>query len=180
MVSHARPALPRRRDARDLGGKKPCKFSVSLPPLAARAEPAATDCAMARELRTQVRDGALGISELSFAAAPEHFHLHVTRDRELIYESDLRPKYAPYETTRADDKHFCGDRARVVPRCIVGSSECEPFPVTCSECSSRNSCFAHFGHLVCQADADCPSDLRCLPTTLSQSFSPALLTCESP
>jgi hypothetical protein len=189
----------------ELGGAKPCTFSVSLPQ--SGAPNAASGCGMARELRTQVKDGQVSIGELSFAAAPQHFHLRVTRDKEPVYDSDLTPKYAPYETTRADDKHFCGNRARVVPTCITGSSECQPYPVTCSaaqacghaqfccltpewgrdfgpkaasECASRNDCFAHFGHLVCQADADCPADLRCLLTVVSQSFSPALRTCESP
>jgi hypothetical protein len=187
----------------NLGNAKPCQFSVSLPGAAGSA--LASNCGMARELRTQVRDGQVSIAELSFAAAPERFHLHVTRNSDVLYDLDLAPKYAPYPTRRADDKHFCGDRARVVPACLRGSSECEPFPITCtaqacshtqyccltpdwgkdfgpkaaSECASKNSCFAHFGHLLCGTDADCPADMRCLASPVAHEFSPAPRTCES-
>ena len=186
-----------------LGAPQPCEFSLALPQTAKPT--AAQGCGMARELRTQVRDGAVSIAALSFAAAPEHFHLRVTRNAEPIYDLDLQPKYAPYETTRAEDKHFCGDRARVVPACLHGSSECEPFPSSCtgpeacsprqtccltpdwgrdfgpraaSECASQNSCFAHFGHIACHADSDCPTDLRCTDSALAKGFTPALRTCE--
>jgi hypothetical protein len=187
----------------DLGNAKPCSFAVSLPGAASSAP--ASNCGMARQLRTQMRDGQLSIAELSFAAAPERFHLRVTRNSQAIYDLDLEPKYAPYPTTRADDEHFCGDRARVVPPCLRGSSECEPFPVTCgapqacahsqfccltpdwgkdfgpqaaSECASKNSCFSHFGHLVCGTDDDCPADMRCVASPLAAEFSPSLRTCE--
>jgi hypothetical protein len=187
----------------DLGGDKPCEFAVSLPQTASTVKP--SGCGMARELRTQVRDGQVSITELSFAAAPEHFHLRVTRNAEPVYDLNLEPKYAPYETTRADNKHFCGDRARVVPACLRGSSECAPFPLSCigpegcahgssccltpdwgrdfgpraaSECAGQNSCFSHFGHLACHADSDCPSDLQCVASPLASDFSAVVRTCE--
>ncbi|HEX3849741.1 MAG TPA: hypothetical protein VHW01_02175 [Polyangiaceae bacterium] len=186
------------------GNAKPCRSSVSLPETAGSAP--ASNCGMARQLRTQVRDGQVSIAELSFAAAPERFHLRVTRNSETLYDLDLEPKYAPYPTTRADDKHFCGDRARVVPSCLRGSSACEPFPITCgapeacthtqyccltpdwgkdfgpkaaSECASKNSCFAHFGHLLCTTDGDCPADMRCMASPVAHEFSPAPRTCET-
>ncbi|MEO8902067.1 MAG: hypothetical protein ABI488_09375 [Polyangiaceae bacterium] len=187
-----------------LGAPQPCEFSLALPHTGKPAP--ATGCGMARELRTQVRDGAVSITALSFAAAPERFHLRITRNAEPIYDLDLEPKYAPNETTRAEDKHFCGDRARVVPACVRGSSECEPFPSSCtgpeacvhgqlccltpewgrdfgphaaSECASANSCLAHFGHIACHAESDCPTDLHCQTSTLAQGFTPALRTCET-
>ncbi len=187
----------------DLGAPKPCQFSLALPQSGTPA--AATGCGMARELRTQSRDGAVSVAALTFAAAPERFHFRLLRNAEPIYELDIEPKYAPYETARADDKHFCGERARVVPACVHGSSECEPFPSSCtgpdacargqaccltpewgrdfgpraaSECAPRNSCFAHFGHLACHADSDCPADFQCMDSALSHGFTPALRTCE--
>ena len=183
---------------------KPCEFAISLP-LSGTAE-APSGCGMARELRTQVRDGQVTINELTFAAAPEHLALQVRRDQELIYDLALTPQYAPYPTARAENKRFCGDRARVVPTCLRGSSECEPFPTRCtgpegctqgqsccltpewgrdfgpraaSECASKSSCFAHFGQLACHADADCPKDLHCTKGTLAASFSAAVLTCQA-
>jgi hypothetical protein len=185
------------------GKGEPCEFAVSLPQ--GSAVGSARGCAMARQLRTQVRDGEVSIAELSFAAAPDRFHLHVTRNAEALYDADLEPKYAPYPTTRADDKHFCGDRARVVPSCLHGSSECEPFAIGClgaqactrpeqccltpdwgrdfgpraaSECAGKNSCFSHFGHLVCSADTDCPEGLRCSPSPVAAEFTPPVRTCE--
>jgi hypothetical protein len=182
----------------------PCELTVSVPQSSAPTP--ARGCGMARQLRTQVRDGQVSIAELTFAAAPERFHLRVTRNSEALYDLDLEPKYAPYPTLRADDKHFCGDRARVVPGCLRGSSECEPFAIGCvgpascarpelccltpdwgkdfgpraaSECATKNSCFSHFGHLVCRSDSDCPADLRCAPSPVASEFTPLVQTCES-
>ena len=181
---------------------EPCAFSVSLPQ--AHGEKGTSACRLPRELRTQMRDAHVSISELTFAAAPEHFELQVERNGEHIYRADLEPKYAPYPTARAENERFCGDRARVVPACLRGSSECQPFPATClgpegcphgqaccltpewgrdfgpkaaSECAARASCFAHFGQLACHTDDDCPADLRCKSSALAADFSPAVLTC---
>lgn len=186
-----------------LGAPKPCEFSLALPQTG-KPGPGA-GCGFAREVHTQLRDGTVSIAALTFAAAPQRFQLRVTRNAEPIYQATLEPKYAPYETPRADDKHFCGDRARVVPTCLRGSSECEPFPASCSgpeacgpgqsccltpewgrdfgpraasECASKSSCFAHFGHLACHADGDCPADLQCTDSALSRSFTPPPRTCE--
>lgn len=186
-----------------LGARRPCEFSLALPKSEHPAP--ATGCDMARGLRTQVRDGAVSIAALTFAAAPEHFHFRLTRNAEPLYDLELQPKYAPYETTRADDPHFCGDRARLVPACLRGSSECEPFPASCaephacahgqaccltpewgrdfgphaaSECASHSSCLAHFGHLVCQTNSDCPQGMRCTDSAIARSFTPAIRTCE--
>jgi hypothetical protein len=184
-------------------GDKPCSFAVTLP---SSAKDDATDgvCGMARELRTQVRDGEVSIAALTFAAAPERFTLRVMRDDERIYDTLLVPKYAPYATLRAENKHFCGDRARVVPVCQRNTSECQPFPARCtgpdtcphgqaccltpewgrdfgpraaSECSTKSSCFAHFGQLACHSDQDCPSDLHCQTSAFAEEFSPSVLSC---
>ena len=199
---HPPLADPGRYDFRLTGAGLACEFSVSLP----QAAPAlhASNCNMARELRTQVRDGQVSINELTFAAAPEHFTLQVKRDAETIYDAVLKPKYAPYPTARAENKHFCGERARVVPRCQRGSSECQPFPASCvgpegctsgqaccltpewgrdygpktaSECATQNSCFAHFGQLACHVDADCPVDLHCAASPIAADFSQPVRTC---
>lgn len=184
---------------------KPCAFTLTLP-MTGKDEAAngASTCGMARELRTQVRDGEASVVALTFAAAPERFTLRVTRNGERIYDTPLVPKYAPYATLRAENKHFCGDRARIVPECLRNSSECQPFPARCtgpdtcpngqaccltpewgrdfgphaaSECSTKSSCLAHLGQLACHTDRDCPSELHCQASSLSGEFSPAVLGC---
>ena len=183
-------------------GREPCEFAVALPTNSSSVAP--SSCGMARELRTQVRDGEASIAALTFAAAPERFTLRVKRDEELIYDRAIVPKYAPYPTLRAENKRFCGDRARVVPECVRGSSECAPFPARCtgpnecprgqaccltpewgrdfgaraaSECATQSSCLSHLGQLACHADGDCPGDLHCQSTALATEFSPAVMSC---
>ncbi len=161
---------------------------------------------MALALRTQVQAGVASVSGLTFAAAPEHFRLGLERNEERLYDVELEPKYAPYETTRAEDKHFCGDRALVTPPCLRGSSECAPYPASCtspaacgakqvccltpewardygphagSECTTSASCFAHLGHLGCHGDVDCPSDMSCTDSSFGSEFSPQVSACES-
>jgi hypothetical protein len=185
-------------------GGKPCELKVVVPFTGSKSEHAKTGCGLAVALRTQVQDGQASISGLTFAAAPERFELHVKRNDEAVYDTVLTPKYAPYETSRAEDHHFCGDRALVLPPCVRGSSECAPFPARCtgpqdcgpkqgccltpewgrdfgpqaaSQCSSQNSCFAHLGHLACHLDADCPSDMRCADESLASDFSPSVQAC---
>jgi hypothetical protein len=187
-------------------GRKPCELTIAVPLASPAKDHARTGCGIALELRTQVQDGKASISGLTFAAAPERFQLRVSRDGEAVYQTDVVPKYAPYETSRAQDGHFCGDRALVLPTCVRGSSECAPFPTRCtgpedcgpkqaccltpewgrdfgpkaaSECTSANGCFTHLGHLGCHADADCPPDMRCGDAALSADFSPAVLACQS-
>jgi hypothetical protein len=187
-------------------GAKPCAFTVVLPLDSTAKKLEKPGCGMAIQLRTQVQDGQASITGLSFAAAPEHFKLQVLRNQESIYDVALDPRYAPFETARSEDTHFCGDRARVVPPCLRGSSECAPFPVICdgpedctpqkaccltpewgrdfgpkaaSECTSQSSCFAHLGHLACHSDTDCPSDMRCGDSSLAADFSPAVLACQN-
>jgi hypothetical protein len=187
-------------------GGKPCELTVVVPLDGTQKEHAKTGCGMALQLRTQVQDNQASISGLTFAAAPERFALRVKRNDEAVYDAELTPKYAPYETSRAEDHHFCGDRALVLPPCLRGSSECAPFPASCtgpedcgpkqaccltpewgkdfgpkagSQCTSTNSCFAHLGHLGCRVDADCPADMRCADRTLASDFSPSVLACQS-
>jgi hypothetical protein len=188
-------------------GGKPCQLTVDLPldNSAAQQRPK-TGCGMAVQLRTQVQDGQASVSGLSFAAAPERFKLTVLRNQEAVYDAELTPKYAPYETTRAEDSHFCGNRALVLPPCVRGSSECSPFPARCdgpqacgskkvccltpewgrdfgpqaaSECSSANSCFAHLGHVACHGDTDCPANMRCGDASFANDFSAPILVCQA-
>jgi hypothetical protein len=187
-------------------GATPCQFRVDLPLDGQAKDRGKTGCGMALELRTQVQDGQASIAGLTFAAAPAHFRLQLKRDLEPIYDTLLDPQFAPYPTTRAEDKHFCGERALVLPHCLRGSSQCAPFPARCtgpqdcepkraccltpewgrdfgpraaSECTSENSCFAHLGHLACHADSDCPSGMRCGDTSLAADFSKPVTVCQN-
>jgi hypothetical protein len=186
-------------------GSRSCQFTVVVPLDSTASNRSKTGCGMALQLRTQVQDGQASVSGLTFAAAPEHFTLHVSRNAEAVYDAELEPKYAPYETTRAEDAHFCGNRALVLPPCLLGSSECAPFPASCtapvdcgpkkaccltpewgrdfgpkaaSECTSENGCFAHLGHLGCHVDSDCPAGMRCGDASLAKDFSPRVRVCQ--
>jgi hypothetical protein len=187
-------------------GSAPCQFTVELPLDANTKNHAKPGCGMAIELRSQVQDGQASISGLTFAAAPAHFRLQVKRDAEAIYDTRLEPQFAPYPTTRSEDKHFCGERALLLPRCLRGSSQCAPFPARCtgpqdcpskraccltpewgrdfgpraaSECSSERSCLAHLGRLGCRLDSDCPSGMRCGDTSLAADYSNPVMVCQN-
>ena len=186
-------------------GVNPCQFTVELPLAASAKERAKTGCGMALELRTRVQDEQVSVTGLTFAAAPARFRLQLRRDLEPIYDTLLEPQFAPYRTTRAEDKHFCGERALLLPQCLRGSSACAPFPARCtgpedcqpkqaccltpewgrdfgaraaSECSSTNSCIAHLGRLACHLDSDCPSGMRCGDTSLAGEFSKPVSVCQ--
>ena len=190
----------------DWEGHAACSFVVLLPFAADTKSPEKTGCGMALQLRTQVIATRASIAGLTFAAAPQRFRLQVKRGREPIYDEVLAPRYAPYPTLRAEDKHFCGDRALVFPRCLRGSSECAPFPARCtgprdcdpkrvccltpewgqdygpgaaSECTSTSSCLARLGHLGCHDDGDCPEGMRCSDSSLESSFSPKVTSCQN-
>ena len=185
-------------------GARPCQFTVDLPLDAKVGNREKTGCGMAIQLRTQVQAGQTSLAGLTFAAAPAHFRLQLNRDAERIYDTSLEPRFAPYATTRAEDPHFCGERALVLPACLRGSSECAPFPARCtgprdcelnraccltpewgrdfgplaaSECTTINSCISHLGHLGCQGDTDCPSGMRCSDSSLAADFSKPVLAC---
>ena len=187
-------------------GAKPCVLTVVLPLGPPKQTPEKSGCGMAVQLRTQVRDEQATVAGLTFAAAPPRFGLQVKRDSEPIYDTQLEPKFAPYPTLRAEDKHFCGERALVLPPCLRGSSECAPFPARCtspadcrakqaccltpewgrdfgprsaSECTSTNSCLAHLGRLACLLDSDCPSGMHCGDASLASEFTKPVLLCQS-
>jgi len=187
-------------------GVKPCQFTVELPLDASAKGGAKPGCGMAIELRTQVQEGQVSLAGLTFAAAPARFKLQVKRDQEPIYDALLEPQFAPYPTSRAENKRFCGERALVLPPCLRGSSECAPFPARCagpedcapkqaccltpewgrefgpraaSECSSANSCLSHLGHLACHRDSDCPPGLRCGDNSLAADYSKPVSVCQS-
>ena len=187
-------------------GVKPCAFTVTLPLDPKQRAGDKPGCGMTLQLRTQVQDEQSSIAGLTFASSPTRFRLQVKRDAESIYDTTLEPKFAPYETRRAEDKHFCGERALVLPPCLRGSSECAPFPARCtgpqecqakqaccltpewgrdygpsaaSECMSTNSCLAHLGRLACRADSDCPSGMHCADASLASDFSKPVLVCRN-
>jgi len=187
-------------------GASPCAFSVVLPLDPKRGTGEKTGCGMAVQLRTQVQEARASITGLTFAASPPHFRLRVKRDGEAIYDTELEPRFAPYPTLRAEDKHFCGERALVLPQCLRGSSECAPFPVRCSapeecqtrqaccltpewgrdygpqaasECTSTSSCLSHLGRLACRVDRDCPEGMRCGDASLASDFAKPVLVCRN-
>lgn len=185
-------------------GVAPCAFTVTLPLDPKQHVGEKTGCGMAVQLRTQVQEQQSSIAGLTFAASPSRFALRIQRDGESIYDTQLEPKFAPYPTLRAEDKHFCGERALVLPQCVRGSSECTPFPARCSgptdcqakqaccltpewgrdfgpsaasECTTTNSCLAHLGRLACHTDADCPQGMHCGDATMTRDFSKPVLVC---
>ena len=187
-------------------GAKPCALTVTLPLDPEQKAGDKPGCGMALQLRTQVQDQQASIAGLTFAASPSRFQLRIHRDSELIYDTQLEPKFAPYPTLRAEDKHFCGDRALVLPPCIRGSSECAPFPARCSgpdecqakqaccltpewgrdfgpqaasECTSTNSCLAHLGRVACRVDGDCPRGMHCGDASLAKDFSRPVAVCRN-
>lgn len=187
-------------------GANPCALTVVLPLDPQQKTREKSGCGMALQLRTQVQDTQVSLAGLTFAAAPASFRLQVKRDSERIYDTLLEPKFAPYATPRAEDKHFCGERALVLPPCLRGSSQCAPFPVRCSgpeecqakqaccltpewgrdfgphaasECTSTNNCLAHLGRLACHKDGDCPAGMRCDDASLASDFSKQVWVCQN-
>ena len=187
-------------------GVSRCALTVVLPLDPKQQTRGKSGCGMAVQLNTQVQGEQASIAGLTFAAAPARFSLQVKRDSEPIYDTLLEPKFAPYPILRAEDKHFCGERALVLPRCLRGSSECAPFPARCtgpaecqakqaccvtpewgrdfgpnaaSECTSTNSCLAHLGRLACRVDDDCPNGMHCGDASLASDFSKPVLVCQS-
>lgn len=186
-----------------LPDRPPCEFEVTLPGAERKTS---AGCGLARELKTVVRGRETSLVALNFGAAPDRFELRIRRGRELVYDVTLSPKYAPYPTLRTENRRLCGDRARVVPACLRGSSACAPFPARCtgpaecgpgqsccltpewglefgvtaaSECQSSRDCLAHFGHIGCHSDADCSADQRCQATALARDYTPRVLTCQN-
>lgn len=185
-------------------GAKPCAFTIALPLDPKRGMGEKTGCGMALQVRTQVQEQRATVTGLTFAAAPARFKLQIKRDGEPIYDTQLEPQFAPYPTLRAEDKHFCGDRALVLPQCLRGSSECAPFPVRCtgpqecqdkraccltpewgrdfgpqaaSECTTTSSCLSHLGRLACHSDIDCPPGMHCGDASLAKDFAKPVLVC---
>ncbi len=181
--------------------RRTCAFDVSLPLLGPADK---TGCGLALELRTQNRGQEVSITGLTFGARPDRFRLRVRQGQGAIYDTELTPQYAPYETRRAEDKRFCGERARVQPACIRGSSQCPPYPAKCDgpedcetgkvccatpewgrdygvrsavDCDSRRSCLSRYAHIVCHQNEDCPKDMSCTDTTLESEFSPHVRAC---
>jgi len=187
-------------------GASPCALTLVLPLEPKEQLREKTGCGMALQLRTQVQDAQVSITGLTFAAAPARFRLQLKRDGEPIYDTLLEPKFAPYATLRAEDKHFCGERALVLPHCLRGSSQCAPFPARCigpqecpvkqaccltpewgrdfgihaaSACSSTNSCLAHLGRIACRSDGDCPGGMQCGDASLASEFSKPVWVCRN-
>jgi len=202
------PLTERGRYRIELGweGAPPCRFQVDLPLTGMANGRDKSGCGMAMELKTQVQGGQVSLAGLTFAAAPSHLRLQVKRDAELIYDTPLEPRFAPYATTRVEDKHFCGDRALVLPRCLRGSSACVPFatrctgpkdcgstqvccltpewgrdfgPLAASECTSERRCLAHLGRVGCQVDSDCLPGMQCSDSSLAAEFSTPVLVCRN-
>lgn len=184
-------------------GKAPCDFVVPLP-LPANGVVDTKHCGMTMELRTRKQGERTSIVGLAVGASPKRFQFQVKRNGESIYDARLEPKYTPYPTKRADNKRFCGEQAFVKPECLRGSSECAPFAAACSgpeacakpkvccvspewgrdygaraasECGSARGCLERFARIACHADADCPKDMACDDTSLTNEFKPAVIAC---
>jgi hypothetical protein len=159
---------------------------------------------MAVALKTAKRGNHETILGLTFAARPERVKFEVLRQGEKLYDTSLTPKYSPYEIRREDDKRFCGEQARLLPKCLENSSECRPFALACdgpedcgerkvccvspewgrdfgkldaSECCGKNACLDRLARIACHEDSDCPRDMRCDDTSLGPDFKPALTAC---
>ena len=182
-------------------GDRVCEFDVPLP----SKRPVDTkSCGMALALETRVQGTRSSIVGLTLGAAPEQLGFRVKRGAETIYDERVEPRYAPYATRREDSKRFCGDRAFVKPACIRGSSQCAPYPASCTgpdgcpqgkvccvnpdqareygvhtgtECSSRRGCLDRFGQIACRADPDCKDGSRCTDETFGRYFEPAMRVC---
>ena len=184
-----------------LGEEQPCEFELRLP---FEGEPDKKGCRLTLALTTKTRGKLASISALTFAAHPDEFQLKVTRDKETLYDATLTPHYAPYETLRSEDKRFCGERARLEPTCVRGSSQCGPYPASCdgpedcqekavccatpewgreygvqfaTECTSKSSCLARLAHIACHTDQDCPKDMRCAEESLASEYQSRLVGC---
>ena len=182
--------------------KDVCEFDVPLP-VPERVD--TSHCKMAVALKTLNRGKHASVAGLTFAAAPKHFALKVSRAGEALYDTALDPHYSPYPTKREENKRFCGEQAFVQPACVRGSSECAPFATSCdgpedcdkhqvccgspesardygkalaSECSSRRRCQERYGHVGCHVDSDCAADERCGDDGASAEFKPPLLACQ--
>jgi hypothetical protein len=188
-----------------LDDDRSCEFKLSLPLDSSAKTLNRTQCKMAIELRTRDLRGRFALTGFTFAAAPEHFQLRASRNAEVLYDTKVKPKYAPYETTRAESKHFCGERAFVEPPCVRGSSACPPYPVSCdgpedcpekktccaapewgrdwganaaAECASSQNCLDNLGHIACHADGDCPASMTCSDASMKDHFKPPLTMCK--
>jgi hypothetical protein len=179
----------------------PCDFDVPLP-MKQRVDTKA--CDMALTLDTRVNGSTSSIVGLTLGAAPDRLGFLVRRNGEKIYDTEIEPRYAPYATRREESKRFCGDRAFVQPQCVRGSSQCAPYPASCSgpracpdgkvccvspeqareygtntatECSSARACLDRFGLIACASDADCREGSSCTDKSVTREFTPPLTVC---
>jgi hypothetical protein len=184
------------------GIRQPCEFDVPLP-IRGRVDTRA--CGHVVELKTRVQGSEPKIVGLTVGASPESFSFRVTRHGEVLYDTEITPKYGPYETPKSESRLFCGERALVAPPCTRGSSACAPYEPSCdgpedcagnkaccaspewgreygtasaTECSSARRCLDRFGFVACHADADCPSDMTCGDSSLARDFKRPVTVCQ--
>jgi hypothetical protein len=183
------------------GGPEVCEFELVLPvtgPVDKRR------CRRALKLETRVEEGATSLVGLALGAAPDELALKIERGGDIIYDTELSPRYSPYAVRREDERQFCGDRAFLKPACRRGSAECLPFRARCdgpedcseqrsccanpeqgreygakvaTECRFRRGCLDSFGLVACHSDADCPTNMACDDDSVAKDFTPALRVC---
>jgi hypothetical protein len=184
------------------GIRQPCVFDVPFP---IRGRVDTSTCGHAVQLTTRAQGDETKIVALTVGASPDTLRFRVRRHGELLYDTEITPKYGPYETLREESRLFCGERALVAPACVRGSSACAPYEPSCdgpedcpngkaccaspewgreygprsaTECSSTNRCLDRFGLIACHADSDCPSDMACADTSLAKDFKRPLTACQ--
>jgi hypothetical protein len=159
------------------------------------------NCRLPLEFSTRERDGKLAVVALTLGAQPDLIEFRAQKDGRTIYDSELTPKYAPYEIRRDDNPRFCGEQAYLEPSCVRGSPACKPFPVRCDACERPKVCCAwpdwgheygidaatqcvssalcqdRLGHVICQGDADCPAGLKCTDDSLRADYEPPIRAC---
>lgn len=183
-------------------GDKLCEFDVSPDSRGVQE----TGCGMALEVQSRVQGTQASIVGLTVAGAPEKLRFSVKRGADTIYDAELEPKYAPYDTPYADSHRFCGERAFLKPSCRRGSAACAPYAAVCdgpedceqgkvccvspewgleygahaaTECASRARCLARLARFACHGDADCPKGMACTDGSLRAEFAPPLAACAS-
>jgi hypothetical protein len=183
------------------GGPEVCEFELTLP---VRDAIDKQRCRRLLKIETRVQEGVTSLVGLTLGASPEKLSFQVTRGADTIYDTELTPRYSPYEVRREDERRFCGDRALLEPACRRGSPECLPFRPNCdgpedcpekracclnpeqgkeygrqaaSECRSRRGCLDGFGQIACHGDVDCPSDMACDDDSFARHFTEPVRVC---
>ncbi|MBN2195302.1 MAG: hypothetical protein JW751_20965 [Polyangiaceae bacterium] len=184
-----------------LDDREPCTFVVLLPP----DRPVDTSaCGLELELSTQTDAGKTRIVGLTLGASPGRLILRVRHGRQSAFDTVVHPEYSEYLAPRAEGRTFCGRRATVVPACVRGTKQCQPFPASCdgpedcpprqvccaspdwakergardaTRCLSERRCLDRCADVVCHLARDCPAGMVCDEGAIRGEFEPELSVC---